>query len=158
METGISCQQGHDICRRAARGRLFSCVTRLRGHRGDDAKRIALLFEDADDLGQGFDGFFMAFGAVHEDDGRVLYGGAVCLAVDVVDEVLGDRMVGRGVGGADVPVVFDVAVGFEGRAVGGGEMADDAARRAQDERAHAEDAVDDVVGLFHLGEEACVEG
>ena len=37
--------------------------------------------------------------------------------------------------------------------VGGGEMADAAARRAQDQRAHAEDAIEDLIRLRHLAEE-----
>ena len=67
-------------------------------------------------------------------------------------------MVRRCVGRADVPVVLDIAAGLECRTVGLREVADDAARCAQDQRAHTEDTVDDLIGPLHLREEGVRRG
>lgn len=82
----------------------------------------------------------------------------VGLPVDVVDEILRDGMIRRCVGRADVPVVLDIAAGLECRTVGLREVADDAARCAQDQRAHTEDTVDDLIGPLHLREEGVRRG
>ena len=85
-------------------------LPRLWGHRCYDAECVALCAKDVGDTPQCFGGVLMTLGGVHEYDGGVCGGGAIRLPVYVVDEVLCDGVIRRGVCGADVPVVLDVAV------------------------------------------------
>ena len=68
-----------------------------RRHGSYDTKGIAVGFEYADDFRQSLYGFLVAAGAVHEDDGIAGYSRILYLRGNVVDKILGYRMIGRGI-------------------------------------------------------------